>query len=107
MPASKAYRCSTFGTKSQGEAPVFVPGIEGVVIKPAMAPVGDKPVIVKNYVNAFRDTDLKQLLEVREVEEVVIIGAMSHMWWIPASAPDMGYLVTVLNDAYATLDQPQ
>lgn len=91
---------------AQGEAPVFVPGTKGVEIQPAVAPVGDEPVIVKNYVNAFRDTDLKQQLEAREIEEVVIIGAMSHMCVDAGvrAAADMGYPVTVLHDACATLD---
>lgn len=91
---------------ANGEAPVFVPGTEGVEIQPVVAPVGDEPVIVKNYVNAFRDTDLKQQLEAREIEEVVIIGAMSHMCVDAGvrAAADMGYPVTVLHDACATLD---
>lgn len=91
---------------TNGEAPVFVSGSDGVKIQPAVAPVGDEPVIVKNYINAFRETDLKQQLDVRGVEEVVVVGAMSHMC-IDAgvrSAADMGYPVTVLHDACATLD---
>ncbi len=91
---------------AHGESPVFVPGTEGVQIQPAVAPVGGEPVIVKNYVNAFRNTDLKQQLDARGVEEVVIIGAMSHMCVDAGvrAAADMGYPVTVLYDACATLD---
>ncbi|MCA6968717.1 MULTISPECIES: cysteine hydrolase family protein [Pectobacterium] len=91
---------------ANGEVPVFVPGTEGVEIQPAVAPVAGEPVIVKNYINAFRETDLKQQLDTHGVEEVVIVGAMSHMCvdaCVRASA-DMGYLVTVLHDACATLD---
>lgn len=91
---------------ANGEAPVFVPGSDGVEIQPAVAPVGDEPVIVKNYINSFRETDLKQQLDVRGVEEVVIVGAMSHMCVDAGvrAAADMGYPVTVLHDACATLD---
>lgn len=64
---------------ANGEAPVFVPGTDGVEIQPAVAPVGAEPVIVKNHINSFRDTDLKQQLDAQGVEEVVIVGAMSHM----------------------------
>ena len=39
---------------ANGEAPVFVPGSDGVQIQPAVAPVGDEPVIVKNHINSFR-----------------------------------------------------
>lgn len=88
------------------EAPVFVPGTDAVAIQAAVAPVNDEPVIVKNFVNAFRDTDLKQQLESRGIKEVVIIGAMSHMCVDAGvrAAADMGYTVTVLHDACATLD---
>lgn len=88
------------------EAPIFVPGTDAVAIQTAVAPVNDEPVIVKNFVNAFRDTDLKQQLESRGIKEVVIIGAMSHMCVDAGvrAAADMGYTVTVLHDACATLD---
>lgn len=89
-----------------GEAPAFVPGTEGVKIQPAVAPIGDEPVIVKNYINSFRETDLKQQLDARKVEEIVVVGAMSHMCVdaVVRAAVDMGYTTTVLHDACATLD---
>jgi nicotinamidase-related amidase len=91
---------------ANNEAPVFVPGTDGVEIQPAVAPVGSEPVIVKNHINSFRETDLKQQLDARGVEEVVVVGAMSHMCVdaVVRAAADMGYPVTVLHDACATLD---
>lgn len=91
---------------ASGEASVFVPGTEGVRIQPAVAPNGDEPVIVKNYINSFRETDLKQQLDARKVEEIVVVGAMSHMCVdaVVRAAVDMGYTTTVLHDACATLD---
>ncbi|HHG5368160.1 TPA: cysteine hydrolase family protein [Pseudomonas aeruginosa] len=91
---------------AHNEAPVFVPGTDGVEIQPAVAPVANEPVIVKNYINSFRSTDLKQQLDAQGVEEVVIVGAMSHMCVDACvrAAADMGYPVTVLHDACATLD---
>src|SRR5690554_3970068 len=53
------------------DAPAFVPGSDGVEIQAAVAPVGDEPVIVKNHINAFRETDLKQQLDAHDVEEVL------------------------------------
>lgn len=35
--------------------------------------------MLKHHVNAFRETDLKALLDRHGVEEVVICGAISHM----------------------------
>lgn len=89
-----------------GEAPVFVPGSDGVEIQPAVAPIGDEPVIVKNHINSFRETDLKQQLEARNIEEIIVVGAMSHMCVdaVVRAAVDMGYPTTVLHDACATLD---
>lgn len=91
---------------ANGEAPVFVPGTDGVDIQPAVAPVGNEPVIVKNHINSFRETELKQQLDAHGVEEVVVVGAMSHMCVdaIVRAAVDMGYPATVLHDACATLD---
>ncbi|WP_229007534.1 cysteine hydrolase family protein [Methylophilus sp. Leaf408] len=91
---------------ANGEAPVFVPGTDGVNIQPTVAPVGGEPVIVKNHINAFRDTDLKQNLDAQGVEEVIVVGAMSHMCIDAAvrAAVDMGYVATILHDACATLD---
>lgn len=91
---------------ANGEAPVFVPDTDGVEIQPAVTPVGDEPVIVKHHINAFRDTDLKQQLDMHGVEEVVIVGAMSHMCVDACvrAAVDMGYPATVLHVACATLD---
>jgi len=91
---------------ASSDAPIFVPGSDGVRIMTAVAPIGDEPVIVKNHVNSFRDTDLKQQLEARGIEDVVVVGAMSHMCVdaVVRASADMGYAVTVLHDACATRD---
>lgn len=91
---------------ANGEAPVFVPGTDGVEIQPAVAPAAGEAVIVKNHINSFRGTDLKQQLDAQDVEEVVVVGAMSHMCIdaVVRAAADMEYPVTVLHDACATLD---
>ena len=91
---------------AHGEMPVFVPGSDGVQIQAAVAAQPDEPVVVKNYPNSFRETELKQLLDAREVRELVVVGAMSHMCVDAAvrAAADLGYTVTVLHDACATLD---
>lgn len=87
-------------------APIFAKGSNGAEIQPAVAPEGNEPVIVKNHINAFRETDLKQQLEAADIQELVVIGAMSHMCIDAAvrAAADMGYRVIVLHDACATLD---
>ncbi|BAP44800.1 cysteine hydrolase [Pseudomonas sp. LJDD11] len=93
--------------ESEDEAsPIFAKGSNGVQIQSAVAPEGDEPVIVKHHINAFRETNLKQQLDAANVQEVLVIGAMSHMCIdaVVRAAADMGYPVTVLHDACATLD---
>jgi nicotinamidase-related amidase len=92
--------------ESDNGAQIFVKGSNGAEIQPAVAPVGNEPVIIKNHINSFRETDLKQQLEAADIQELVVIGAMSHMCIDAAvrAAADMGYRVIVLHDACATLD---
>ncbi|MFL1417392.1 cysteine hydrolase family protein [Pseudomonas fildesensis] len=87
-------------------ATLFVKGSAGAEIQPTVAPEGREPVIVKKHINAFRETDLKQQLDAAGVQEIVVIGAMSHMCIdaVVRAAADMSYPVTVLHDACATLD---
>lgn len=91
---------------ANNEMPVFVPDSDGINIQSTVLPAGNEPVIVKNYVNAFLKTNLKQLLEEQGIEHLVVVGAMSHMCIDAAvrAASDFGYGVTVLHDACATLD---
>ena len=86
--------------------PVFVPGSEGTEINEAVLPQGDEPVITKNFPNSFRDTGLKDLLDKNGIEEVVVIGAMSHMCvdGTTRAANDLGYKTVTIHDACATRD---
>lgn len=88
------------------DAPIFTPGSDGVQINTAVKPIEDESVICKNYPNAFRETGLKQDLDERGIEEVVIVGAMSHMCVDATSraAADFGYKTIILHDACATRD---
>jgi nicotinamidase-related amidase len=87
-------------------APFFVPGSDGVEIVAAVRPAGAEPVVVKNFPNSFRETGLKGLLDEARVEEVAIVGAMSHMCIAATAraAADHGYATVVVHDACATRD---
>lgn len=87
-------------------APIFTPGSDGVQIHPSVRPENDEPVILKNHPNAFLKTELKTMLDDKGIEEVVVVGAMSHMCVEATSraASDFGYKVTVVHDACATMD---
>ena len=86
--------------------PIFIPGTEGAQINDAVLPQGDEPVITKNFPNSFRETGLNDLLKQNGVEEVVVVGAMSHMC-VDATvraANDLGYPTVTIHDACATRD---
>jgi nicotinamidase-related amidase len=88
------------------DAPFFVAGSPGAQIHASVQPAEGETVIVKNYPNSFRETPLKQALDAKGIEDVVIVGAMSHMC-IDATAraaADFGYKATVVHDACATRD---
>lgn len=89
-----------------GEKPVFLPGTEGIDIQKTVAPRNGEIVVVKNKVNAFLNTNLKNVLDENGIEELIIVGAMSHMCVDAAvrAAADLGYKVVVIHDACATLD---
>jgi nicotinamidase-related amidase len=85
-------------------APIFTPGSVGVEINSAVQPAKSEAVVLKHYPNAFRDTELKQMLDTKGIKDVVIVGAMSHMCIDATSraAADFGYNTTIVHDACAT-----
>lgn len=88
------------------EAPFFTPGSEGAKTHQKVLPQTGETVILKHHVNAFLHTNLKELLDQNGIQEVVIIGAMSHMCIDAATraASDFGYQVIVVHDACASRD---
>lgn len=88
------------------DAPFFTPDSEGITINPVVAPREGETVVVKNYPNSFLKTELKEILDADGIEDIVVVGAMSHMC-IDATtraASDFGYKTTVVQDACATRD---
>lgn len=88
------------------DAPFFAPGTEGAQIHPKVLNRDDEPVIVKQHINSFRDTDLRAVLDQHGIDKLVIVGSMSHMCThgITRAAVDFGYDTTVIHDACATHD---
>lgn len=88
------------------DAPIFTPNSDGVEINETVKPVEGETVIVKHFPNSFRETLLKEILDKDGIQEVIVIGAMSHMCidaTVRASV-DFGYKTTTVHDACATLD---
>nr|WP_298690791.1 cysteine hydrolase family protein [uncultured Dongia sp.] len=88
------------------DAPFFVAGSDGAAIHTKASPAGNETVILKNHVNAFRETDLKAVLDKHGITDLVICGAMSHMCVDAATraANDFGYSNVVIHDACASRD---
>ncbi|MDH2662486.1 MULTISPECIES: cysteine hydrolase family protein [Acinetobacter] len=87
-------------------ASFFVKNTTGVEIIDTVSPLEDECVITKNYPNSFLQTELDQKLKAEGVDQLTIIGAMSHMC-IDATtraASDLGYQCTVVEDACTTMD---
>jgi nicotinamidase-related amidase len=85
----------------------FLPGTKGANIHAAVAPEAGETVIEKNFPNSFRSTGLKEILEKRQIKNLVVAGMMTHMC-VDASvrhAADLGYKITLLGDACATRAQ--
>ena len=61
------------------EAPFFKPGSEGAQTHASVAAQNGESVIVKQQINSFRDTNLKEVLDDLGVDSILIAGAMSHM----------------------------
>jgi nicotinamidase-related amidase len=87
-------------------APFFVPGSPGAQLHPKAKNAPGELVIVKHYMNPFRETELLRALEKKGVENVVVVGNMSHMCIdaVTRASDDYGFKTTVIHDACATHD---
>lgn len=87
-------------------ATFFLPGTEGVEIHSSVAVVTDDHLVVKHYPNSFRETNLLKLLSSMQVNELTIVGMMTHMCidTTVRAANDLGFKVTVYADACSTRD---
>ncbi len=75
-------------------------------INPKVKPLEGEKVIIKEQINSFYQTDLKELLDANDITHIVICGMMTHMCVEAATraAHDLGFKVTVIGDACATKD---
>ncbi len=87
-------------------APFFRPGSAGAAIHPSVINLPDEHVVVKQHINSYLNTDLKDYLDKHHIEALIICGAMSHMCVDAATraSADFGYPVCVIHDACASRD---
>lgn len=75
-----------------------------VSIHDSVAPIEGEVIIKKAYPSGFRETNLKEVLDKLQIEELVIVGMMSHMCvdTTVRAASNYGYKITVLHDCCTT-----
>ncbi|MFL0808093.1 MAG: cysteine hydrolase [Oceanobacter sp.] len=73
-----------------------------------VAPVNGEAVIVKNFPNSFANTDLDEQLKAAGIENLILVGFMSHMCVNSTArgAFTLGYNPTVVASATATRALP-
>ncbi|MDR2875659.1 MAG: cysteine hydrolase [Methylobacillus sp.] len=73
-----------------------------------LTPANGEPVITKNYPSSFAQTQLDALLKQAGIENLILVGFMSHMCVnsTARAAFDMGYRPTVVASATATRALP-
>ncbi|NQZ07007.1 MAG: cysteine hydrolase [Algicola sp.] len=88
------------------EAPFFLPQSTGAKIHSSVAAIDSEPVVLKHQINSFRETELADILKQSNVDQLIIVGAMSHMCIdaVTRAATDLGFQCHVAHDACATLD---
>jgi len=86
-------------------ATFFLPNTKGVALHEKLKITNGK-CITKHFPNSFRETNLEESLKTDNIGELIICGAMSHMC-IDSTVRagfDLGYRVTLVEDACATRD---
>ena len=61
------------------EAPFFTPNSDSAKLHPKVLNRDNEPVVLKHFVNSFRETELKSILDEQGIKELVVVGSMSHM----------------------------
>ena len=92
--------------RKRGDEVVHVKHKGGGEIHELVSPLSGEMVIVKENVSCFRDTPLLEYLREKEVEQLVIVGMMTHMCVEAATraADDLGFKTILIHDACATRD---
>lgn len=90
----------------QDEAGFFLPNSEGVKIHPEIQPLANEHLVQKHFPNSFLHSNLLDIIRTENLNHLVVCGMMSHMC-IDATvraARDLGFHITLLEDACATKD---
>jgi nicotinamidase-related amidase len=84
----------------------FIPDTKGAEIHQNVLPQDGEKVVIKNWPNSFRETDLLGYLQSENISGLVICGMMTQTC-VDATvraAKDFGFSCTLISDACATKD---
>lgn len=86
--------------------PAFNPDSDMVSLIPEAEAMNDEAIIVKKLPNAFKNTNLSELIDLTGRKQLVFCGFMSHMCVNSSvrASLDLGYSNFVCSDACATRD---
>lgn len=84
----------------------FIPDTTGADFYNACSPLEGEEIIIKHKPDSFLDTNLKEKLEEKGIETLVVCGMMTHMCidTTVRAASNYGYSVELIADACATRD---
>ncbi len=91
-----------------GISPFFNEGSEGVKIHPRiLAAAPDAPTVIKRYADSFHKTNLDEILQEQDIQELLICGMMTQncVTHTAISKAAEKYQVSVLADCCTTVDQ--
>lgn len=88
------------------DAAFFLKNSKGAKIHKSVQALKDEDIILKHKANAFKNTNLKDLLDSSNIANVIIVGAMSHMCVdaLTRAASDLDYNCFLAHDACTTKD---
>lgn len=92
---------------AQEGATFFLPATKGAEIHKSVKPLETEKVIIKNFPNSFRETELLDYLKGNSISNLVICGMMTDVCVSSTTraAMDFGFHNTIIADAVTTRDR--
>jgi nicotinamidase-related amidase len=86
------------------DATFLRPNTSGSAFHENVRPHNGEKIVIKNYPNSFRNTELHSYLQSKNIARLIIVGMMTHMCIDSTvrAAFDLGYECIVLSDCCAT-----
>jgi nicotinamidase-related amidase len=86
----------------------FEPGTSGVEIHESVKPLANEKIFIKHEMSSFVGTDLKEYLESKGIDTIIVVGMMIHNCVNATvySGTHRGFKCIVVDEAVNTFDQP-